>query len=208
MPERNHEASHLAAFVASVLKDRSVNDLVEENKRLQKKLEDQLLVQIFDWDGTLYYQTSMKTGYFLRNRNNFWVDLPPRRDDRGQRMALPNSTRFYVVVGGVQMARAVTGNGVADIIRVNHNAACRCLHSIFVSNPGEGRKELLGLGFDLKTMPGVMGLLEETVKADIRPSLKWQINDDGDFVEYTHEDSWRVITRNRELGIRFQVVVR
>ena len=206
-PVEAREAGHLASFVAAVLKDRSVDDLVEETKRLQKKLDDQLddqlLLQIMGLDGIVYYQTSMKTGYFVDDM--FYVDLPPRRDDHGRRMALPDATPFNVRVGGIILANASSGYIAADMIIVNEHAQFLCLEVIYTSCPEFGRKEFLGLVFNPDKMPGVMALLEDTVKADIRPSMKWQVNDEGDFVEYTHRDRFQTVCLDPENGIRFLV---
>ena len=64
--------SDLAPFVASVLKDRTVADLMTEidelKKEAQRKDDERLRVEITGPRGTpVYYQASMKDGYNATN---------------------------------------------------------------------------------------------------------------------------------------------
>jgi len=80
--------SGFAQFVAAALKDRALQDLLDENEKLvqeNNRLRDQSMVRITGPKGTpIYYENSLANGFSYCEGHKAWiVRLPPRFDSNG-----------------------------------------------------------------------------------------------------------------------------
>jgi len=137
----NHSISYLAPFVASVLRDQVVADLLAESKRkeeiIQQQAEDRLRVEITGRHGDpVYYEASMKHAFRESKPDGMSVwhvpfDFDPRY---GTNTTVPN---FVETVAGLELR-------VGGIVVFKFNGAIFCKRSVEMTDePQMGKVDFL-----------------------------------------------------------------
>ena len=181
--KKSPDMADLAPFVAAVLKDRVVHDLVEENEKLKEECEKQLSVYVSAYiHRSARFRTnpheSMRNAYLVQDRESLYLCIDV---NLGIPDHFTSNTIITVCLGGVM----VYGSIWEDIAR--HDYLDHHLVKKFIwieedekrSEAGCAWQHLVAVLFNINMLPGIMDALGPDVLCNVHDlkSCFWLLAD-------------------------------